>query len=367
MAGAPQQPDDARLMGHALALARRGLGRTFPNPSVGCVIVRDRIIVGRGYTQPGGRPHAETEALREAGTAARGATAYVTLEPCAHHGKTPPCAEALVAAGVARVVTAAGDSDPRVAGRGIAILKAAGIAVTEGVRRAEAEVINAGFFSLVATGRPGFTLKMATSLDGRIALSNGESRWITSHDARRMGHMMRAAHDAILIGIGTALADDPVLDCRIEGLEDRSPVRIVLDRSLRLPMTSKLVQSASRLPLWVVTEVADGAGSDALVSAGVKVLVVQDIRDLSAVAKRLGDEGLTRVLVEGGGEVHASFLKAGLASRVEHFVSGMALGGDATPAIAALGLTALGSAPRFKLQGMRPFGPDVLASWIKEE
>ncbi|WCL52995.1 bifunctional diaminohydroxyphosphoribosylaminopyrimidine deaminase/5-amino-6-(5-phosphoribosylamino)uracil reductase RibD [Gimibacter soli] len=367
MAGAPQQPDDARLMGHALTLARRGMGRTFPNPSVGCVLVKDGVVIGRGYTQPGGRPHAEAEALRRAGGSARGATAYVTLEPCAHHGKTPPCAEALVAAGVARVVTAAGDPDPRVAGRGITILKAAGIKVTEGVRKGEAEAINAGFFSRVTTGQPAFTLKMATSLDGRIALSNGESRWITGPESRHLGHMMRATHDAILVGIGTALADDPVLDCRIEGLEDRSPIRIVLDRTLRLPVTSKLVQSAARLPLWVITECAEGPAFDALAVAGVKLLNVSDIRDLNTVAMLLGDEDLTRVLVEGGGRVHASFLKAGLAARVEHFVSGMALGGDATPAIAALGLTALGSAPRLKLHGMRPLGPDVLASWIKEE
>src|SRR5580700_4659831 len=235
---------DARLdLGHmrtALGLARRGLGNTWPNPAVGCVIVKDGRVVGRGWTQKGGRPHAETEALARAGKGAKGATAYVSLEPCSHHGKTPPCAEALIAAGVSRVVAAVEDPDPRVSGRGIARLRAAGIAVEAGLCAAEAAELNAGFFCRVAQGRPLVTLKLAASLDGRIATPTGKSRWITGPAARERAHLLRAAHDAVLIGTGTALADDPQLTCRLPGLEARSPVRIVIDRTLRLPATLRL-------------------------------------------------------------------------------------------------------------------------------
>lgn len=231
-------------MGAALALARRGLGRVWPNPAVGCVIVKDGHVVGRGFTQSGGRPHAEPVALAMAGDAAQGADVYVSLEPCSHFGKTPPCADTLITAGVARVIAAAVDPDPRVSGRGLARLRDAGVDVVEGVRRDEAEALNAGFFSRVRTGRPLVTLKCATTLDGRIALSNGESKWITGPEARRRGHLLRCDHDAILIGSGTALADDPALTCRLPGLEGCSPVRVVMDGSLRLPVTSALVRSA---------------------------------------------------------------------------------------------------------------------------
>ncbi|MGQ3031841.1 MAG: bifunctional diaminohydroxyphosphoribosylaminopyrimidine deaminase/5-amino-6-(5-phosphoribosylamino)uracil reductase RibD, partial [Ferrovibrionaceae bacterium] len=220
-------------MRHALGLAARGLGRTWPNPAVGCVLVRDEIVLARGNTQPGGRPHAEVVALSRAGSQAAGATAYVTLEPCAHHGKTPPCADALIAAGIGRCVVALQDPDPRVDGGGIRRLLAAGIPVTTGVCEAEAAALNAGFLMRVRQGRPLVTLKLATTLDGRIATHAGESRWITGATARARGHLMRADHDAIMVGIGTALTDDPDLTCRLAGLEDRSPVRIVLDGRLR--------------------------------------------------------------------------------------------------------------------------------------
>ena len=231
-------------MAGALALARRGLGRVAPNPAVGCVLVKDGHIIGRGWTLNGGRPHAETEALRRAGSAAKGATAYVTLEPCAHHGKTGPCAEALVAAGIARAVVAIEDPDPRVSGKGIAILQRAGIAVTMGVGQAAAAAINEGFFRRVRDRRPLFTLKLATSLDGRIATHTGESRWITGEKARAQAHLLRAEHDAVLIGSDTALIDDPKLTCRLPGLERVSPLRIVLDGRLRLPLTHDLVAGA---------------------------------------------------------------------------------------------------------------------------
>src|SRR6266705_1008472 len=219
---------DEQAMRAALALARRGLGRVWPNPAVGCAIVKDGRVVGRGWTQPGGRPHAETEALARAGGAAHGATAYVTLEPCCHSGRTPPCADALV-------VAALEDPDPRVVGGGLARLRAAGIAVEAGLCAAEAAEINAGFFQRVRLGRPLVTLKLATSLDGRIATASGESRWITGPAARERAHLLRVTHDAILVGTDTVLADNPQLTCRLPGLGHRSPVRIAIDRELRIP------------------------------------------------------------------------------------------------------------------------------------
>ncbi|MCB2111260.1 MAG: bifunctional diaminohydroxyphosphoribosylaminopyrimidine deaminase/5-amino-6-(5-phosphoribosylamino)uracil reductase RibD, partial [Rhodobacteraceae bacterium] len=244
-------------MSLALALGRRGLGRVWPNPAVGCVIVREGRIVGRGRTADGGRPHAETVALAEAGAAAEGATAYVSLEPCAHHGQTPPCAEALIAAGVARVVTALEDPDPRVAGRGHAMLRAAAIAVTTGVMEPEARAGQQGFLTRVRLGRPMLTLKLAASLDGRIATASGESRWITGPEARRRVHAMRATHDAVLVGAGTARADDPELTVRGLGPTPMpqpvpQPVRVVAARGLDLPRGGKLAKTIAEAPLWLL-------------------------------------------------------------------------------------------------------------------
>src|SRR5437762_37728 len=244
---------DFAAMGAALALARRGLGNVWPNPAVGCVIVKDGRVVGRGWTQPGGRPHAETEALARAGETARGATAYVTLEPCCHWGRTPPCADALIAAGLSRVVVALEDPDPRVAGGGLARLRAAGLAVETGLGATEASEINAGFFQRVRLGRPLVTLKLATSLDGRIATASGESRWITGPAARERAHLLRATHDAILVGTDTVLADNPQLTCRLPGLAEHSPVRVVIDRRVRIPLDAHLLAEARQIPSWVVT------------------------------------------------------------------------------------------------------------------
>ncbi len=248
--------NDLQHMNAALALARRGLGRTWPNPAVGCVIVKDGRVVGRGWTQPGGRPHAETEALDRAGTLADGATLYTSLEPCSHHGKTPPCADAVINAGIARVVMAIEDSDPRVKGTGLARLRAAGVTVDIGIGAAEATEINAGFLMRLATGRPLVTLKLATTLDGKIAMASGESRWITGEPARRRAHLLRASHDAVMIGIGTAIADDPELTCRLPGMADRHPVRIVVDPGLRLPLTARLVVDAAKIRTWIVRAAA---------------------------------------------------------------------------------------------------------------
>ncbi|MHA1599104.1 MAG: bifunctional diaminohydroxyphosphoribosylaminopyrimidine deaminase/5-amino-6-(5-phosphoribosylamino)uracil reductase RibD, partial [Alphaproteobacteria bacterium] len=248
-----QSISDLDHMRTALTLARRGLGMVSPNPSVGCVIVDvDGHVVGRGVTASGGRPHAETIALSVAGDKARDGTAYVTFEPCSHQGKTSPCAKALMKSGIRRVVIACEDPDHRVSGRGIAMLKSADIEVTEGVLEAEALALNAGFITRIKEGRPLFTLKTATSLDGRIATRSGDSQWITGDAARRTAHMLRARHDAVLVGIGTALADNPSLTCRLGGMEGYSPIRIVADSRLRLPLSSILVETAKQVPTWIV-------------------------------------------------------------------------------------------------------------------
>ena len=349
-------------MAAALVLARRGLGNVWPNPAVGCVIVRDGRIVGRGWTQPGGRPHAETEALRRAGDLAKGADVYVTLEPCAHEGETPPCADALIAAGVARVFAAIPDPDPRTAGQGIERLKAAGIEVRAGLGEGQARAVNAGFLMVQGHGRPLVTLKTASTLDGRIATKAGESKWITGPEARRRGHLLRAQHDAILVGIGTVLADDPSLDCRIAGLEGRAPVRIVLDSSGRIPPDSKLVKTAARQRTWIIaSEAAEGA----LEAPGLEILRVADTANLAEILALLAGRGITRLLVEGGGQVHAAFLRAGLVDRIAWFRAGSVIGDDGRGAIGPLALDALEAAPRFEREGLVACGNDTLETLIR--
>lgn len=361
-------PDDATHMRAALALAARGLGRVWPNPAVGCILVRDGIVVGRGWTQDGGRPHAESEALARAGNAARGATAHVSLEPCAHHGKTPPCAEALVAAGVARVVAAIEDPDPRVAGRGVAALRTAGITVDVGLCAQQAADVNAGFFMRIGQGRPLVALKLATSLDGRIATRSGDSKWITGEAARRRAHLLRATHDAILVGAGTAIADDPELTCRLPGLSGRSPVRIVLDRHLRLPAGAKLLSGARSVPTWIVgSPAADPARRQAVQEGG--AIVVEVIDDAGGrtsmpdMLKALGDRGLTRLLVEGGSAVAASFLRQDLIDRIYWFRSAAVIGGDGLPAAAALGIDRLADAKRFERVAVETLDADILETY----
>ena len=360
---------DARHMAAALLLARRGLGRTWPNPSVGCVVTDAAgRVAGRGWTQPSGRPHAETEALREAGLRAKGGTAYVTLEPCAHHGKTPPCADALIAAGVGRVVAAIQDPDPRTAGQGFARLEAAGIAVTTGVLAAEAVEVTAGFLTRVLKGRPFFTLKTAMTLDGRIAAHNGASRWITGEAARARGHLLRAESDAVLAGIGTAIADDPMLDVRLPGLEDRRPVRIVADARLRLPLTSRLARTARAQPLWLLARPdADRGRAAAFRDLGAEIVGVPVTEtgelDLARAAAALGERGLTRVLVEGGGRIAGALVRAGLIDRIVAFRSGLVMGGDGLASIAAMGVDSPEAAPRFDLVRTERAGEDVLETW----
>src|SRR2546425_1826992 len=267
--------EDARFMALALALGRRGLGRTWPNPAVGAVVTKDGVVVGRGWTQPGGRPHAETEALRRAGSAASRATLYVTLEPCSHHGKTPPCVDAIVAAGVARVVSAMVDRNPEVSGAGHWRLAEAGIVVEVGVGAEEAARAHAGHIRRVRDGRPHVLLKLAVSADGKAGLAGRRTAAITGEAARAQVHGLRATSDAVLTGIGTVLADDPLLTCRLPGMADRSPVRVVLDASLRLPLDSRLVATARDTPLWVMTRAPAEADRERVLTAkGAEVLQV---------------------------------------------------------------------------------------------
>jgi len=359
--------DDCRYMALALSLGARGLGQCWPNPAVGCVIVREGRIVGRGWTQPGGRPHAEAMALAQAGQAARGATAYVTLEPCAHHGQTPPCAGALVDAGVARVVAAIEDPDPRVAGGGHAMLRAAGVQVDTGLMALEAQQAQVGFLSRVTRGRPMVTLKLASSFDGRIATASGESQWITGPHARRMVHAMRARHDAVLVGGGTARADDPMLTVRGLGAA-RQPVRVVATRRLDLPLEGMLAQSAHEVPLWLVHGTkATAAMADAWRAKGA-VLLPAGVApgghiDPAALLQALGEKGLTRVFCEGGGALAASLLGAGLADELIGFTAGIALGAEGRPSLGAMGVDALAEAPRFTLIETRAIGGDVMHRW----
>ena len=360
---------DVSHMRAALALARRGLGQTWPNPSVGCVIVRDGRVVGRGRTALNGRPHAEPQALAMAGAQARGATAYVTLEPCCFHGRTPPCTEALIAAGIRHVVVGARDPDPRVNGAGLARLRQAGVTVTEAVLDEEASAIIAGLHSRVTTGRPLTTLKLATTLDGRIATATGASRWITGPAARRATHALRGRHDAVLVGIGTVLADDPDLTCRLDGYTAAATTRIVADSQLRLPVHSRLVRSAAAAPVWVLTrDDADPHQAEALRAAGVTLIPVAGGAGGVAMAAglaALGARGLTSVLIEGGAGVAASLLQADLIDRVAWFHAPMLFGGDGWPAALPFGIASLDAAPRFVRQSATCVGDDMLTEFVR--
>ncbi len=357
-------------MDAALALARRGLGTTWPNPSVGCVLVKNGRVVGRGFTAPRGRPHAETLALAQAGGAARGATAYVTLEPCSHWGKTPPCAEALIAAGLARVVTGARDPDPRVNGAGLAKLARAGIAVTEGVRRQEAAKVLAGFASRVMRGRPYVTLKLASTLDGRIATNSGESRWITGDAARRTSHALRGRHDAVMVGAGTVASDDPDLTCRIEGFRSIPIVRVVVDSHLRTSLTARVIATARESPTWMITRRdADPARVQAFEAAGATVLPTAagpaGVDAVAALAE-LGRAGITLLLVEGGAQLAASLLRDDLIDRIAWFHAPAIIGGDGWPAVQCLGVERLAGAPRFRRRSSRVLDGDMLSMFEKD-
>jgi diaminohydroxyphosphoribosylaminopyrimidine deaminase/5-amino-6-(5-phosphoribosylamino)uracil reductase len=357
---------DQRFMQLALTLGRRGQGRTWPNPAVGAVAVRDGVIVGRGWTQPGGRPHAEPEALARAGEAARGATLYVTLEPCSHVGKSPPCADAIIAAGIARVVSAIEDPNPEVAGQGHARLRAAGITVDIGPGAMEAARDHAGHFRRIRDRRPHVILKLAVSSDDRIGASGREPVAISGEAARARVHLLRAQCDAILVGIGTVRADDPLLTCRLPGMEARSPVRVVLDRSLRIPGASRLVHSARETPLWVMTSsLSEAPAAMKLGAAGARVIRVATTApppglDLLAVLHALADKGITRLLVEGGARVASSFVAAGLVDEVWLLRGPDAIGAEGVAALDALPLTSITRSPGFRVRASESLQKDTL-------
>jgi diaminohydroxyphosphoribosylaminopyrimidine deaminase/5-amino-6-(5-phosphoribosylamino)uracil reductase len=356
---------DARFMALALALGRRGLGRTWPNPAVGAVVAKDGMIVGRGWTQPGGRPHAETEALRRAGAAARGATLYVTLEPCSHHGKTPPCADAIVAAGIARVVSALVDPNPQVAGAGHWRLAEAGVVVEVGIGAEEARRAHAGHIRRVQDGRPQVILKLAVSADGKAARSGRRPAAITGEAGRARAHLLRAQSDAVLTGIGTVVADDPLLTSRLPGV--RSPLRVVLDATLRLPLASKLVATARQVPLWVVTsEAAPRSREQALAAQGVDVARVPGTDgklDLAAVLKLLAQRGITRLMVESGPILAAAFLRADLVDEAALFRSPAIIGPDGIDALDGLPLSALTQSPRLNAIDRETVGADTVETF----
>ena len=356
---------DRRFMQLALTLGRRGLGRTSPNPAVGAVVVKDGIIVGRGWTQAGGRPHAEPEALGRAGEAARGATLYVTLEPCSHFGKSPPCADAVIAAGMTRVVAAIEDPNPEVAGKGFARLRAAGIAVDVGLLAAEAAHDHAGHIRRVRDARPHVILKLAVSSDDKIAAAGRKPVAITGEVARTRVHLLRAQCDAVLVGIGTVLADDPLLTCRLPGMEARSPVRVVLDDSLRIPGQSRLVHSARQTPLWVMTsELANAPSAARLGAAGAQVIRIAPAGasglDLLAALHALSERGITRLMVEGGSRVASSFVAADLADEIWLLRGSHEIGADGIGALDALPLSAIAQSPRYRVRASETLDKDHL-------
>jgi diaminohydroxyphosphoribosylaminopyrimidine deaminase / 5-amino-6-(5-phosphoribosylamino)uracil reductase len=358
---------DQRFMELALTLGRRGQGRTWPNPAVGAVVVRDGVIVGRGWTQAGGRPHAEPEALARAGEAARGATLYVTLEPCSHIGKSPPCADAIIAAGIARVVSAIEDPNPEVAGQGHARLRAAGITVDVGLGAVEAAHDHAGHFRRVRDKRPHVILKLALSSDDKIGAAGRKPLAISGEAAKARVHLLRAQCDAILVGVGTVLSDDPLLTCRLPGMEARSPVRVVLDRSLRIPGTSRLVHSARETPLWVMTSsLAEAPAATKLGAAGAEVIRIATATtaspglDLAAVLHALSEKGITRLLVEGGARVASSFVAAGLVDEAWLLHGPDLVGADGVSALDALPLTTITQSPAFKVRASETLQKDTL-------
>ncbi|MFY9623906.1 MAG: bifunctional diaminohydroxyphosphoribosylaminopyrimidine deaminase/5-amino-6-(5-phosphoribosylamino)uracil reductase RibD [Rhodoplanes sp.] len=367
-----QPAADRRFMALALALGRRGLGNVWPNPAVGAVVVREEgeapVIIGRGWTQPGGRPHAETEALRRAGAAARGATLYVTLEPCSHHGQTPPCVDAIIDAGIARVVSAMEDPNPLVAGRGHGRLRAEGIAVEVGVGAEEARRAHAGHARRVRDGRPHVLLKLAVSSDGKVGLAGRRPVAITGEAARDVVHLLRAQHDAILIGIGTALADDPELTCRLPGMAARSPVRVVLDTGLRLPRESRLIRTARQTPVWVVAgHAAPESLERDLRREGAEILRLGGAAtlDLGETLAALAQRGITRLMVEGGPKVAAAFVRADLIDEAVLLHGNCTIGKNGIDALDGLALAALTRSKALAARSVETVGCDRVETFSR--
>lgn len=367
--------NDDRFMAAAASYARRALGRVWPNPAVGALIVRDDgdgpVIVGRGYTRPPGGPHAEVVALTEAGEKARGATCYVTLEPCSHQGRTGPCSVALAEAGVRRVVIGLLDPNPRVAGRGVAMLRDAGVEVASGIREDLCAALHAGHVSRLTRGRPQVVLKLAVSRDGYIGKSGAGQIAITGEDVFRRVHILRAECDGILVGIGTALADDPVLNCRLPGLGHRSPVRIILDTSARLPLDSNLVATAAEVPLWLLVAAdADPDRTEALASAGCTVIRLARPKDgriePQAAVRALGQRGITKLMVEGGSAIARAFLDADLADEVIISQSELVIGEGGIPPFGDRGVDLVSQDPGYRTVGQRTVGADTMTHYVRD-
>jgi diaminohydroxyphosphoribosylaminopyrimidine deaminase/5-amino-6-(5-phosphoribosylamino)uracil reductase len=359
--------DDERFMQLALALGRRNLGRTWPNPAVGAVIVKDGIILARGWTQQGGRPHAEIEALRRAKKAAQGATMYVTLEPCSHQGKTPPCADAIARAGIARVVSALEDPNPEVAGQGHARLREKGIAVDIGLKAEEARRVHLGHLTRITQGRPHVTLKLAISSDSKAGLAGRKQAAITGDAARQRVFQMRAASDAILVGIGTILADDPQLTCRLPGMFERSPVRVVLDAQLRVPLSTSVVATVRETSTWIfASPAASSIAEEFLQQKGCKVFRVDESGgqlDVHQVMKMLAEQGITRLMVEGGPTVAASFVSAKLVDDVFLFRGEKSIGTSGIDPLQGMPLDALTGS--LTLCGTEKLGADTIESFVR--
>lgn len=359
---------DRRFMAAAIRLGAGALGTTWPNPAVGAIVVKDGKVVGRGRTAPGGRPHAETIALAEAGSLARGATLYASLEPCSHHGRTPPCADAIVVAGISRVVAPFADSDPRVAGKGFAKLEAAGVEVVTGVLAEEAKRAQAGHLRRVASHRPHVVLKLAISADGAIGRAGEGQVPISGEIARRHVQALRARFDAILVGRGTVETDDPELTCRLPGLEGRSPVRVILDSEGRLPRDRRVFSGAA--PTWVFSALADesdleGANENAAQIRRMFVPRGPGGLDLHACVERLAEEGITRLLVEGGARIARAFREADLIDEIMLFRSPGMVGGDIVAALAGLPISALERCSRFRTTEQRMFGADRMTRRVR--
>jgi diaminohydroxyphosphoribosylaminopyrimidine deaminase/5-amino-6-(5-phosphoribosylamino)uracil reductase len=354
--------DDARFMALALTLGRRGLGNTWPNPAVGAVIVKNGVILARGWTQEGGRPHAEIEALRRAKKTAQGATIYVTLEPCSHNGKSPPCADAIIKAGIARVVSALEDPNPEVAGKGHDKLRTKGIAVEIGLGAEEARRAHAGHILRVTQNRPHVLLKLAISADGKVGLAGRKPAAISGEAARQRVFQMRAQSDAIMVGIGTVLSDNPQLTCRLPGIEARSPVRVVLDAQLRVPLATSVVATVRETPTWVfAARKASKLAEEILQQRGCKVFRVEDEDgrlDLETVLKTLAGQGITRLMVEGGPILAAGLVAADLVDEAALFYSEKLIGDDGIAPLEGMPLDVLTS--RLHVQNSEQIGVDTL-------
>ncbi len=355
--------DDERYMGEALQLAQRAIGRTSPNPLVGAVIVRDGQIVGRGWHQKVGTAHAEIHALNEAGPLAAGSTIYVTLEPCSHTGRTGPCTEALIRAGIKKVVVAMTDPNPLVAGAGLELLRKAGIEVVEGVMALQAAQLNESFIKWITTGLPFIAVKAAMTLDGKIATHSGHSRWITGPEARLFVHSLRNQYDAIMVGIGTVLADDPELTTRLpEG--GRNPVRIILDSEARTPLAAKVVTDGQAKTIIAVTSRAPAERMEALRKAGAEVLIVPECAQrvsLPALCKLLGSRMITSILVEGGSAIHGAIIDAKLGDKLYWFVAPKIVGGSSAPnPVGGQGVSTMEAAILIEDQAWQQVGADFL-------